>query len=70
MLVRTEAGLRALEGATSGEHVPDWSVVFGREDPETFVGKLLAVVEEKFLAKARLSRRIGRREGRPLRFRP
>ncbi len=69
VLVRAEAGLRALEGATSGEYVPDWSAVFGREDPETFVGKLLTVVEEKLLAKARLCRRVDRRKGRPVRFR-
>ncbi len=69
VLVRTEAGLRALEGPTGGEYVPDWYAVFGREEPGTFVGKLLTVVEEMFLAKARPSRRVSRRKGRPLRFR-
>ncbi len=69
VLVRTKAGLRALEGATSGEYVLDWSAVFGREDPETFAGRLLTAVEAKLLAKARLSRRVGRRKGRPARFR-
>ncbi|MEE9268379.1 MAG: Coenzyme F420 hydrogenase/dehydrogenase, beta subunit C-terminal domain [Thermoplasmata archaeon] len=71
VLIRTEAGLRALEGAaTKGEYLLDWSLVFGREDPEAFAETLLAAVEERVRSKGQLSRRIGRRDGRPLRFRP
>ncbi|MEE9197527.1 MAG: Coenzyme F420 hydrogenase/dehydrogenase, beta subunit C-terminal domain, partial [bacterium] len=70
VLVRTDAGLQAVEGATSGEYLLDWSLVFGREGGSTFEAKLLSAVEEKLLSKARLSRRVGRRSGRPARFRP
>ncbi|MFQ6012410.1 MAG: Coenzyme F420 hydrogenase/dehydrogenase, beta subunit C-terminal domain [Thermoplasmata archaeon] len=70
VLVRTEAGLRALEGATNGEYLLDWSPVFGRGDAEAFEGKLIAAVEERVRSKGQLSRKIGRRAGRPLRYRP
>ncbi|MFQ5552326.1 MAG: Coenzyme F420 hydrogenase/dehydrogenase, beta subunit C-terminal domain [Thermoplasmata archaeon] len=68
VLVRTEAGLRALEGATNGEYLLDWSLVFGRGDGEGFEANLLSGVQEKLLSKARLSRKVGRRPGRPGRF--
>ncbi|MFQ5919004.1 MAG: Coenzyme F420 hydrogenase/dehydrogenase, beta subunit C-terminal domain [Thermoplasmata archaeon] len=70
MLVRTEAGLRALEGATNGEYLIDWSLVFERGDGEGFEANLLKSVEERLLSKARLSRRVGRRSGRPARLGP
>ncbi len=70
LLMRTEAGLQAVEGATNGEYLLDWSLVFRPEDGETFEGKLLSSVEEKILSKTRLCRKIGRRSGRPARFRP
>ncbi|MFQ5986483.1 MAG: Coenzyme F420 hydrogenase/dehydrogenase, beta subunit C-terminal domain [Thermoplasmata archaeon] len=69
VLVRTEAGLRALEGATNGEYLIDWSLVFERGDGEGFEAGLRNAVQEKLLAKARLSRKVGRRSGRPARFR-
>lgn len=70
VLIRTQAGLQAVEGATSGEYLLDWSLVFGRGDGEEFEARLLASVEEKLLSKARLSRRVGRRSDRPARFTP
>ncbi|MFQ5908002.1 MAG: Coenzyme F420 hydrogenase/dehydrogenase, beta subunit C-terminal domain [Thermoplasmata archaeon] len=70
VLMRTEAGIGAVEGATNGEYLLDWSLVFGRGDGEDFEARLLASVEEKLLSKAQLSQRVGRRRGRPTRFRP
>ena len=69
VLVRTEAGLQAVEGATNGEYLLDWTLVFRPENGETFEGKLLSAVEQMLLSKARLSRKIGRRSGRPAWFR-
>ncbi|MEE9593050.1 MAG: Coenzyme F420 hydrogenase/dehydrogenase, beta subunit C-terminal domain [Thermoplasmata archaeon] len=70
VLVRTEAGHQTVGGATNGEYVLDWSAVFGRGGAEAFEAKLIASVKEKLISKARLSRRVGRRLGRPARFRP
>lgn len=70
LLVRTDAGVRALEGATEGEYLLDWSRVFGRGDPKAFERGLLAAVERKVQGKMRLAQKIGRKKGRPTRFQP
>ncbi|MFQ5838474.1 MAG: Coenzyme F420 hydrogenase/dehydrogenase, beta subunit C-terminal domain [Thermoplasmata archaeon] len=60
LIMRTDEGMRAFEGALKEGYLVEWIALFKREDSAEFGRKLLAEVENRKMAKVELSLKRGR----------